>query len=449
MSIDILPSRWARYALPILPSYGFSALNNQRAGIDTTMSKRTLDVRPAIIGLLILLGCSPMTATDALATPTAQVLDSPARALAGRLETLLQRTRNNSDPRLYAQIEPLLQALERNAPSSAKPKILRAWYDMSLHRFKPALAGLREVHQLGAADAISFGLMSDALVETGEYDEAVRITQQMLDRFPGLAAMSRAAHLRFLHDELDGAIELSRAALDDARADAAAKAWVRLQLAELLLQAGRPEEAERLTALAKPAVSLPASVMLARIRVQQGRTAEALRLYQDALRQQPNPEYAFAIYELARETGNAPLAKRQRQVLEGMARLDTGGLYRRLFAAFLAELPDRSVQAVELAQRELAERPDIYSHMGLAWALYRNGEIKAASEHCRAALRLNTPDPVLRYQAAVILHEAGDVDQGATLRQQALSVQPRLAGYERRNAFPIPVSSQVKHHARD
>jgi hypothetical protein len=69
--------------------------------------------------------------------------------------------------------------------------------------------------------------------------------------------------------------------------------------------------------------------------------------------------------------------------------------------------------------------------MGLAWALFRSGQVELAKAHCIAALRLNTPDPVLRYQAALILRAAGDRKRSAKLRQQALTVLPQLAGYER------------------
>ncbi|MBI3145270.1 MAG: tetratricopeptide repeat protein [Pseudogulbenkiania sp.] len=397
--------------------------------------------RATLLALLTSLGMATPWPSQALSVPEAGTVNAPVRDLPQRIEALLQRTRNNPDPRLYAQIEPLLEQFERSAPTQPQPKILRAWYDMSLHRFKPALAGLREVHRLGAGNAISYGLTSDALVETGEYEEAVRVTQQMLDRYPGLPALARAAHLRFLHDDLEGAIELYRAALVDSRADDSAKDWVRLQLAELYLHAGRPQDAEPLVITARQHGGMPASAMLARVRALQSHYDEAISLYLGLLRQLPNPEYAYAAYELARQTHDLALMRRQQQLLDGMLRLDTSGLYRRMFAATLADLPGRSAEAVELAQRELDARPDLYSRMSLAWALYRHGELTAAAERCHEALRLNTPDPLLRYQASVILGAAGETARSVRLREQALAVQPSLAGYEHQPAgvaLPVP-----------
>lgn len=390
--------------------------------------------RATLLALLTSLGMAYPWPSHALSVPAAGAINAPERDLPQRIEALLQHTRNNPDPRLYTQIEPLLEQFERSAPTQPQPKILRAWYNISLHRFKPALAGLREVHHLGAGNAISYGLTSDVLVETGEYEEAVRVTQQMLDRYPGLPALARAAHLRFLHDDLEGGIELYRAALADARADDSAKDWVRLQLAELYLHAGQPQEAEPLVMAARQHGGLPATAMLARVRTRQGRSDEAVSLYLGLLRQLPNPEYAYAAYELARQAHDLALMRRQQQLLDGMLRLDTSGLYRRMFAAMLADLPGHAAESVELAQRELDARPDLYSRMSLAWALYRHGELAVATERCHEALRLNTPDPLLRYQASIILGAAGETERSARLREQALAVQPSLAGYEHRPA---------------
>lgn len=384
--------------------------------------------RLRVMALGVLLAYNTFWSSAAEAIATAPVDENTARILSGRVEQLLQRTRSNPDPRLHAQIEPLLRDLERSAPNATRPKLLRAWYDMGMHRFSQALAGLREVHNLRAADAVSFALMSDALVELGEYDEAVRITQQMLDRYPGLAAMTRAAHLRFLHDDLEGSIELNLAALEDTRADASAKDWVRLQLAELYLHAGNAAEAQRQVDAARSHGGLPASAMLGRVRSQQGRVDEAKRMYLDALQKQPNPEFAFALYELARKSGDQALMRRQQRMLEAMSRLDRDGLYRRLFAAFYSDLPGRSAQALELAQQEFAARPDIYSHMALGWASYRGGDLKKAAEHAKAATRLKTPDPQLRAQAAEILRKAETAEDEET---GADGTSPGLADLQR------------------
>jgi predicted amidohydrolase len=138
-----------------------------------------------------------------------------------------------------------------------------------------------------------------------------------------------------------------------------------------------------------------------------------------------------ALKMLARDTGDRALQRRQAAMLEAMTKLDAPGLYRRVFAEFFADLPGRETQAVGWAKVEREGRPDIYSEMGLAWALYRSGETELAVAHCRAALRLNTPDPVLRYQGALILRAAGDRERSAKLRAQAISIHPNLAGYER------------------
>ena len=47
----------------------------------------------------------------------------------------------------------------------------------------------------------------DALVELGEYDEAVRVSDQLQSLKPGLSSYSRVSYLRELHGDHAGAIE--------------------------------------------------------------------------------------------------------------------------------------------------------------------------------------------------------------------------------------------------
>ena len=80
--------------------------------------------------------------------------------------------------------------------------------------------------------------------------------------------------------------------------------------------------------------------------------------------------------------------------------------------------------------------------------LFPDGDLRGAAEHCRAALRLDTPDPLLRYRAAVILRAAGDTERAHTLQRQALAVQPRLAGYEQRGLARSVARSAAEQDAR-
>ena len=57
---------------------------------------------------------------------------------------------------------------------------------------------------------LDYGLLGDVLMEQGRVDEAADAYQKMIDLKPCSQSYTRAAHLRWLKGDLDGAIELMR-----------------------------------------------------------------------------------------------------------------------------------------------------------------------------------------------------------------------------------------------
>ena len=60
---------------------------------------------------------------------------------------------------------------------------------------------------------LDYGLLGDVLMEQGRVGAAVEAYQQMIDLKPGSQAYTRAAHVRWLKGDLDGATEMMRAAV--------------------------------------------------------------------------------------------------------------------------------------------------------------------------------------------------------------------------------------------
>jgi tetratricopeptide (TPR) repeat protein len=333
-------------------------------------------------------------------------------------QTLLQRNRNARDPAAAERVRSLIGQALAAGPLNAQAWTLSAWDEMNRHRFCTALDALGRAHRSAAPTALSLGLQADALVELGRYREALAATQQLVDRFPGLPAFSRAAHLRWLHGDTEGAVVLLEPSLSAAPGGSEAHAWGFLQLAELELAAGRLDRAEQ--ALRQGETLYPgkpeAAALRARLLEVRGDWRAALRQWQDCLAGYPSPDFAVAAWRLARRIGDTMETKRLERLLEGLARLDAEGegLFRRSFAEYYALREPASGRAETLARRELALRPDLYSHALLAFALRRAGKAGEADRHARLALRLGTADPKLRLWAT------GNRVDGNT--------EPRLAG---------------------
>lgn len=355
-----------------------------------------------VAGLLVgLLTATPLSARAGMQP------DAEARAL-------LLAQRAQPDAAAFRRALALAERAVVETPDRASAWTTLAWTRMQEHRFADALAAAEkaqtQAQALAGDDPVNLALMCDALVELGRYPEAVATAQRLIDLRPGPPAWIRGARLRFLHNDLPGAIALmTQAAQGGGRGEAAAWTW--LELSQLHLHAGDTTAAEAALAAARRAqpdlaALLPAE---ARLSLARGDREAALKLYRLALAAQPNAEDALAAWRLARQLGRDGVARHQAALLDGIARLDGAVLSRRALADYFAD-SGRSQQALVLARQEFAARPDIYSHASLARALASTGastgtasDMSEARHHARLALALNTPDPALRAKLDAIL----------------------------------------------
>jgi Flp pilus assembly protein TadD len=79
-------------------------------------------------------------------------------------------------------------------------------------------------------------------------------------------------------------------------------------------------------------------------------------------------------------------------------------LANRELALFYADHGIKLPEALELAQKELEVRHDIYTWDTLAWVLYKNGRFQDAAKTMNKALALHTKDPLLLFHAGMIYH---------------------------------------------
>jgi len=117
------------------------------------------------------------------------------------------------------------------------------------------------------------------------------------ENVPGL---TRAAYLRELHGDLEGAIELMQRAYDaTAFQQAEDRAWLLTQVAHLYLLSGNAPQAERNTQAALEA--FPdyhyALGMLAQVRTEQHRDDDAIALLQKRYDAAPHAENLFSLAE--------------------------------------------------------------------------------------------------------------------------------------------------------
>jgi tetratricopeptide (TPR) repeat protein len=311
------------------------------------------------------------------------------------------KARENFDPGFYKLAEDCGLVLEMRKPHCAEGLLLRGHAVQNLHRFQEAEALARVlVSQRGLA--IDYGLLSDALMEQGRLGEAVDACQAMADLRPDLHSYSRAAHLRWLKGDLEGAIELMDMAVSAASPrDRETAAWVNTRLASYLFQTEALEEAARrcASALEFQRDYPPALLLRGRLILAQGAEPEAaVELFQCAERLNPLPEYQWALADALRLAGRESDA---RIVEEKLAR-HGAATDPRTFALYLATRGGSAELALRLAQKELATRADVFTRDAVAWSLAASGKFEQAQEQMQLALAEGTQDARLFLHAAAI-----------------------------------------------
>ncbi len=83
-------------------------------------------------------------------------------------------------------------------------------------------------------------------------------------------------------------------------------------------------------------------------------------------------------------------------------------------------------RALELAERELEVRRDVYTRDVLAWALHKNGKSREALVPLAEALKLGTKDARLFFHAGMIHHAVGDTPNARAALERALATNPHF-----------------------
>jgi tetratricopeptide (TPR) repeat protein len=315
------------------------------------------------------------------------------------------KARESFDPGFYKLAEQCARSIEMRNPQSQEAMLLRAHVLQNLHRFKESeTLARRLVQQRGLS--FDYGLLGDALMEQGKLNDAVEAYQRMMNLKPDLRAYARAAHMRWLKGDLDGAIEAMQLAVSAASpSDAESASWVNTRLALYEFQAGRFQEAEQQCAFAlsfqnnyAPALLLQGKMFLAR-----NRLGEAVDALQDAMKLNPLPEYQWTLAEALRMAGKENEASEvEAQLCQRGASSDP-----RTLALYLATRHESPETALRLARAELDSRSDVFTHDALAWSLAAAGNAAEALSEMQRALAEGTKDARLFFHAGVIASQAG------------------------------------------
>ncbi len=220
---------------------------------------------------------------------------------------LSRRARETSDVKFYSEAEAALQKSFEISPDNFDGARIHVWLLLGKHEFAAALQEGAKLNKEMPDDVMIYGFLTDANVELGNYDAAEAACQRMLDlRTGNLPGITRAAYLRELFGNVDGALELMNMAFQSTPpAQAEDGAWILTQMAHLQLATGNLDKSEKL--LRQALTMFPgyhyALGNLAKVRIQQKRYGEAVELLQQRYQAAPHAENLYDLAEALQLAG--------------------------------------------------------------------------------------------------------------------------------------------------
>jgi tetratricopeptide (TPR) repeat protein len=343
---------------------------------------------------------------------------------------LARRARETSDPAYYDQAEEAIKESLRLSPENLEAQRLRIRTLLGKHEFAKALESAKALNQKIPDDVLIYGFLADAHVELGNYKDAEESAQWMLDMRPGnIPALTRAAYLRELFGDIEGAIELvDQAYQRTPPAEVEERAWLLTQLGHLQLAAGKVELADKLleTALSLFPKYHYALANLANVRIAQGKPDAAAELLRQRYEAAPHPENLYALADALRLAGRREEAGAAFLEFETKARAEMKSWdnSNRELIAYYVDRAGKPAEALRVAETEIARRRDIHTLDSHAWALSANGRHEEARRQIEKAIGVGTKDASILFHAAVIASRAGDNTGAQKYYRDCLAAAP-------------------------
>jgi tetratricopeptide (TPR) repeat protein len=331
----------------------------------------------------------------------------------------------------------LLQQVLKTDPENFEALCCEASLSLTQHHFSQGLALAQQAQAVNPNSGYVYGLLTDANVELGRYNEAVKTADRMNQVRPDLAAYARVSYLREIYGDLPGAIQAMDMAVKAGYSGLEQTEWSRVALGHLYEVSGKLPEAEGYYQQALAMRPNYAYALAGLARVAAARHDYATAIKDLNLARATVKDYAFTdelvdVYRLNHQPEEADKMARESVAMLADAAKQANdneqlGHYtdRELAYAYLktGELD----KALEHAKIEYARRPDnIDVNETLAWVNYKRGDYPEAQKYMAVARRTNSQNPVLLCRAGLILTKTGKVAEGQALITKALNTAPYL-----------------------
>lgn len=339
----------------------------------------------------------------------------------------IKKARETGDFSLNTKADTAVNRALDIEPQNVLARKLQASLSLTFHRFDDALRQGLELQKEFPNDAFVYGVLTDANVELGNYKEAIDAAQKMVDLKPNTSSYARVAHLRSLHGDTEGAIEMMKLAARTADPqNKEAQSWCLVQLGDELWKNGRFAEAEKVydEALANFPDYYLALAGKGRAYIAHKDLDTALFFLTQANNRVPNVETTILLGDIYTKQGDAERAKQQYDLVEIIEQKIGVSNDRKRLALLWADHDMRLDEALEITSAEYKTRKDIFTADAFAWTLFKKGNLVEAKQIISGAMMLKTKDARILYHAGMIEKSSGNKKDAKRLIETALKLNP-------------------------
>ncbi|MDQ3715546.1 MAG: hypothetical protein M3381_05875 [Actinomycetota bacterium] len=369
---------------------------------------------------------------DAISTAQRRLERLPGdyRAWAELGATYVEQARATADPSYYPRAEGALQeSLELRPDDNDTALTGMGALANARHDFRAAAAFARQALEINSYSARAYGVLTDALVQLGDYPGATAAVEQMLALKPGIASFTRASY----DFELHGDIPNARAALERAlelALDPGTEAFIIYYLGQLAFTTGDLDEAESQFAVGlQKAPSDPLLILgQARVNAARGDVDAAVRSFQDGVNRRPLPEYFIEFGQYLESLDRMEEAQAQFDLAATVRTLFTAnGVADDLSTALFAADHGDPATAVTAGQAEYERRANIDSSDAMAWALYSAGRYAEALPYAVSATSIGGINALFVFHRGMIESALGMGDQARASLTLSLQTNPHFS----------------------
>ena len=181
---------------------------------------------------------------------------------------------------------------------------------LARHDFAAALRWGEQAAAVDPADASVYGVIGDAQVELGRYEDAFATFDTMVRTRPDIASYARISYALELRGRVDAALHAMSMA-ESAAGTPEDRAWAAAQIGDLAFRAGRLALASDayVRSHAASRAFVPARAGLARVAWARGDLRAAIAGFRWVVARAPLPEHVIALGDLSRVAGREAEAR--------------------------------------------------------------------------------------------------------------------------------------------